>query len=390
MRQNLKSSSRCSIIRSAPIIKLLLEVDMPKDVVSLGQGVPFFAPPTEVVSAIQQASAQPEGYRYTKDVGRDEVLEAVAEKIKQENKIIANPHRNIMMTAGGNQAFLNALLSITDLGDEIIVISPTYFNHVMAIKLAGCQPILLETRPEEGYLPDIDQIKNAISPRTKALVSISPNNPTGAVYPQKLLKSINDLCAEHSLYHISDEVYEYFVFDGAKHVSPGSFDSTLCHTISLFSFSKAFSMSGYRIGYMVYPEHLFEDILKVQDTIGICAPAPSQAGACIALGMGKSYVEKYLDVMRNTRRIFAETLENLENVFFSKTNGSYYFFVGLKTTKPARTICKKLISEYEVVTLPGDIFDCSTPSIRLSYGNVSEETAVEGMSRLQKGLEALL
>lgn len=390
MSQNIKSNSRCSAIRPAPIIKLLLEVDMPNDVVSLGQGVPFFPPPKEVISVIQQASAQSEGYRYTQDVGRAEVLEAVVKKLKQENKITANPNRNIMMTAGGNQAFLNALLSITDCGDEIIVISPTYFNHVMAIKLAGCQPILLETRPEDGYLPDIEQIKNAISPRTKALVSISPNNPTGAVYPQKLLKSINDLCAEHTIYHISDEVYEYFVFDDAKHVSPGSFDSNLSHTISLFSFSKAFSMSGYRIGYMVYPDHLSEDLLKVQDTIGICAPAPSQIGGLAALQIGKSYVETYLDVMRTTRRIFAETLENLDNVVFSKTNGSYYFFVGLETTKHARNICKKLISEYGVVTLSGDIFDCSTPSIRLSYGNVSEETAVEGMRRLQKGLEALL
>jgi len=387
---NAKNSTRCRIVEPAPIIKLLSEVDMPKDVVSLGQGVPFFSPPKDVISAIQYATENPEGFSYTQDIGRNDVLEAVCAKLKKENNINATPQKNIMMTAGANQAFFNALLSITDIGDEIIVVSPTYFNHVMAIKLAGCKPILVKARIEDSFLPRIDEIRQAITPRTKAIVSISPNNPTGAVYPQQLLKSINDLCAEHNIYHISDEVYEYFVFDGAQHISPACFDCTLTHTISLFSFSKAFSMCGYRIGYMVFPDHLSEDPLKVQDTIGICAPAPSQAGASVALELGTSYVQSYLAMMNNTRKIFSETLEQLDSVSFSKTNGSFYFFVYLNTTASARKICKKLITEYGVVTLPGDIFDCKTPSLRLSYGNVSEDIAEKGMRRLQKGLDALI
>lgn len=385
-----KNSTRCRIVEPAPIIKLLSEVDMPKDVVSVGQGVPFFAPPKEVISAIQQATEKPIGYSYTQDIGRSDVLEAVCTKLKKENKINVHPQKNIMVTAGANQAFLNAILAITDIGDEIIVISPTYFNHVMAIKLAGCKPILVNARIEDSFLPDVDEIQKAITPRTKAIITISPNNPTGAVYPQELLKSINDLCAEHNIYHISDEVYEYFVFDGAEHVSPARFDCTLTHTISLFSFSKAFSMCGYRIGYMAFPDHLYEDLLKIQDTIGICAPAPLQAGAIAALDLGKSYVGSFLDVMKTTRKIFSETLEQLDCVSFSNTSGSFYFYIYLDTTTSARTICKKLIKDYGLVTLPGDIFDCKTPSLRLSYGNVSEEIAKKGMRRLQSGLDALI
>src|SRR5262249_42010158 len=183
----------------------------------------------------------------------------------------------VMVTAGANMAFVHALLAITSLGDEVILPVPFYFNHEMAIEMAGCAPVRVPT--DERYQLDLDAIRRAITPRTRAIVTVTPNNPTGAVYPEPALRAVSRLCQDHGLYHISDEVYEYFTYGAARHVSPASFDGAEKFTISLFSLSKAYGFAGWRIGYMAYPESLANAIMKVQDTVIVCPPVISQIAA---------------------------------------------------------------------------------------------------------------
>ena len=380
--------SRTNQIRKAPIIELLSQVSLPKDVISFGQGIPFFGPPAEAIKISAQSMFQPEGFQYSTDNGLIQLRETIAEKIYNEQKVRVDPERHIMVTSGANQGFMNAILTITQPGDEIIFLSPTYFNYIMAAELAGCKPILVQTN--ENFQPNISRLQENISKRTKAIVTVSPNNPTGAVYPPKLLKAINELCRDYSLYHISDEVYEYFIYEGAIHKSPLCFDNSISNTISLYSLSKCFAISGYRIGYMIFPEELQDELFKVQDTIGICAPTPSQLAANEIIPMGPAFCHQFFDVLIENRLLVKSMLSEIDTVQIVWTKGAYYFFVTVDSFKSSFNLAKELIEHYGIIVLPGSMFDFPKCSFRLSYGNLSGEKLVEGLNRLKVGLNRLL
>lgn len=380
--------TRMNTIRKAPIIQLLSQVSIPDDVISFGQGIPFFPPPKSAVDAAKNSMMQAKGYQYSTDAGWLDLRKKIAEKVSSSTKANVHAEHNVMVTSGANQAFMNAVLAITSPGDEIIFLMPSYFNYVMAAQLVSCKPVFVETT--KLFQPEIEKIKTKISKKTKAIVTISPNNPTGAVYSKESLKSINQLCEQNHLFHISDEVYEYFVYDDIKHVSPLNFDQSLGHTISLFSLSKAFGLSGYRIGYMIHPKFLFDDLLKAQDTIGICAPSPSQAAAINAIPLKQSYCTKYFDKIKRNREIVISKLSEIPRVHGSWTKGAYYFFITVDSSLSSLALAKQLIEEYGVIVLPGSMFDVSFCSFRLSYGNLSEKKVNEGITRLINGIQTLL
>ena len=170
-----------------------------------------------------------------------------------------------MVTAGGNNAFIATVLALGDPGDEFILPVPYYFNHEMAITMANCRPVLVPT--DANYQLDLAALRAAITPRTRAIITVSPNNPTGAVYPAAALRAVNQLCAERGIFHLSDEAYESFVYDGAEHFSAASLDGSAPHTISLYSLSKAYGFASWRIGWMVFPEKLEAAMRKIQDTL---------------------------------------------------------------------------------------------------------------------------
>ncbi len=208
---------RTERIQEAPIVKLIADSNVPSDVVDLGQGVPFYGPPGEAIRAAAGALDKESGFKYSPDAGMTSLRETIAEKLASENRVDADSDNNIMVTAGANQAFVNAVLCITKPGDHVLVLSPYYFNHVMAVELAGCKPMVVDT--DSNFQPIIERIDRSITKRVRAIVLVSPNNPTGAVYSKNALREIGALCAENGLYLIADETYEHFVYDDAKHVS---------------------------------------------------------------------------------------------------------------------------------------------------------------------------
>jgi aspartate/methionine/tyrosine aminotransferase len=255
----------------SPIIPVVGElIRQNPGTISLGQGVVYYNPPKEAFTKITEFLEQPDNHKYKAVEGIPQLQQAIAAKLKADNKIEINEKNCIVVTAGSNMGFTNAILAITNAGDEIIIQSPYYFNHEMAAVMANCRPVIVAT--DENYQLKIDAIKAAITPKTKAIVTISPNNPTGAVYPPEALREVNEICHQNNIYHISDEAYEYFTFDGVKHCSPASFPDSSNYTISLFSLSKAYGFASWRIGYMVIPEHLLVSVRKIQDTILICPP----------------------------------------------------------------------------------------------------------------------
>ena len=379
---------RTQRIQEAPIAKLISDAKLPSDIVDLGQGVPFYGPPKEAMLAATAAIQEESGFRYSPDSGFPELRETIARKLASENGVEADMSRNIMVTAGANQAFVNAVLSITRPGDEVLVISPHYFNHVMAVQLAGCKPVVIDT--DRNYQPIVERIGKRISKRARAVVLVSPSNPTGAVYSKDTIDEIGALCAKNGIYLITDETYEHFVYDDAKFVSALSLDKEIEYTISLFSFSKSYGMSGYRIGYAVFPASIYREMLKVQDTLTICAPSPLQFAAEAAMRLGAAYPKQFIPRIERVRRIFVERLTGLDFVEMPVTKGSYYFLLRLRTKKSDWNIAKRLIEEYGVITIPGGVFGTRYPALRVAYANVDESMAEKGISRLEKGLQEML
>jgi aspartate/methionine/tyrosine aminotransferase len=285
---------------------------------------------------------------------------------------------------------MNAILAITNPGDEIIIQSPYYFNHEMAIRMASCRPVIVPT--DENYQLQPDAIAKAITDKIKAIVTISPNNPTGAVYSEAALREVNEICGKRKIYHISDEAYEYFTYNGVKHISPGSFSNSIDYTISLYSLSKAYGFASWRIGYMVIPKHLLGAIEKVQDTILICPAVISQYAALGALQVGRKYCEEYAIAIASVRELVLESLKDLEGLCtITPADGAFYFFLKVNTKLDSFELVKRLVKEHKVAVLPGSTFGMEDGCyLRIAYGSLQEETAVEGIERLVKGLQAIL
>ena len=238
--------------------------------------------------------------------GLPALVERLAHKLRTENGVDVDAGRRLMVTAGANMAFMHAVIAVTEPGDEIILPAPFYFNHEMAIQMAGCRAVAVPT--DDRYQLRVDAIRSALTDRTRAIVTISPNNPSGAVFSEASLREVNALCRDRGLYHIADEVYEYFTYGDARHVSPGSFAGAEGHTISLYSLSKAYGFAGWRIGYMVYPDHLASAMIKSQDTILICPPVISQEAALAAIEVGRAYCEPFVRELAETRGVVLDAL----------------------------------------------------------------------------------
>ena len=228
---------------------------------SLGQGIVFYPPPAEAISYAVQRMAEHSCHGYGPVTGLTELHGAIAEKLRYKNSIPVSSSQCIVVTAGSNMAFHALVLAICDPGDEVVLLRPYYFNHEMTVTMCGCRPVAVDTNGD--LQPDLAAIERAIGLKTRAVVTVSPNNPTGRVYHRDVLRAISRLCARHGLYHISDEAYEDFCYGSRKHFSPASEPQTESHLLSLFSLSKSYGFASWRIGYMVIPLALREAVVKV-------------------------------------------------------------------------------------------------------------------------------
>jgi len=357
--------------------------------ISLGQGVVHYGPPHQAIDAAREAAANPDTHGYADGNGNDDLLAAVADKLRRDNGIDPRGSR-VMVTAGGNMAFVHAILAITEPGDEIILPVPFYFNHEMAIQMADCRVVRVAT--DDRYQLDLAAIQRAVTPRTRAIVTVTPNNPTGAVYPEAALRAVNRLCAERGLFHISDEVYEYFTYGDARHVSPGAFERAAAHTISLFSLSKAYGFAGWRLGYMLYPDRLYDAVAKVQDTILVCPPVISQVAAVAAMRVGPAYPRRFLSGFAEIRDIVFRELRALEPLcVVPPADGAFYCFLRVNADAPPMTVAERLIREHRVAIIPGDAFGMTGGCyFRVAFGALQKETVAEGIGRLVSGLRQIL
>ena len=359
--------------------------------ISLGQGVVHYGPPQQAIDAIGRFLADPQNHKYHSVEGIAPLTEALSGKLAAENGIAVGPENRVVVTAGGNMAFFNALLAIADPGDEIVLLAPYYFNHEMAVAMLNCRAVLVPL--DADYQIDLDAVEAAVTSRTRAIVTISPNNPSGAVYPASTLTAVNHLCRERGIYHINDEAYEYFIYDGAEHFSPAALAGATDHTISLYSFSKAYGFASWRIGYMVIPEALTVAVRKAQDTILICPPVISQYAALGALEAPLDYRRQNVARVAEVRHMVLDELEAGTIVLHDPAGaGSVLLPVAAWTRRWNRcSVVERLVREFGVAVIPGTTFGLEQGCyLRVAYGALERDTIAEGVGRLVRGLKTIV
>ena len=387
----MRESARIHSVQS-PIIPIVADL-MQKHpgTISLGQGVVGYGPPPEALAQIQGFLAEPENHKYRQVIGLPELRDAFKRRFRAQNQITLDSSTStaIVVTAGGNMGFMNALLAIADPGDEVILQSPYYFNHEMAVTMASCQPVVVPT--DENYQLQPELIRQAFTSRTRAVVTVSPNNPSGAVYPESAIRAVNELCRERGAYHIHDEAYEQFVYGEARHFSPGSIPGSRPHTISLYSLSKSHGLASWRVGAMVMPERLLGAVRKIQDTIVICPPVISQYAALGALAANPGYCEGHRRAIAAVRDLVRTELERLYGICdVPPADGAFYFLIRVHSTLKPMEVVERLIREHGVAVIPGNAFGLFEGChLRIAYAALSPETVAEGVGRLAEGLRAI-
>lgn len=386
-------SHRLRAVQS-PIIPVIADlIRQHPGTISLGQGVVGYGPPPEATAALPGFLTDPANHKYQPVGGIPALQAAVRAHLAADYGVpVAAGESAVLITAGGNMAFMNAVLAIADPGDEFILPTPYYFNHEMAITMANCRPVLVPT--DAGCQLDVAALARAITPRTRAIVTVSPNNPTGAVYPAAALRAVNTLCADRGLFHFSDEAYAAFTYDGAAHFPAATLPGAAAHTFSFHSMSKAFGFASWRIGWMVFPARLEAAMRKIQDTLIICPPAISQHAAVGALQAGSAFVRAKLGAIAAVRAIVLRELAPLVadgRAELPAAAGAFYFLPRLRTSLPSFTVAERLIREHRVAVIPGNAFGLTEGChVRIAYGALQPETAAEGVGRLVRGLQAII
>ncbi|XP_030971372.1 aromatic aminotransferase ISS1 [Quercus lobata] len=356
--------------------------------VSLAQGVVYWLPPQQALDRARELVFEPSISRYGADEGIPELREALIKKMRLENKLNKS---SVMVTAGANQAFVNLVLTLCDAGDSVVMFAPYYFNAYMSFQMTGITNILVGPGNPKTLYPDADWLERTLletNPPPKLVTVVNPGNPTGTYIPEPLLKRISDLCRDAGAWLLVDNTYEYFMYDGLKHSClEGN------HIVNIFSFSKAYGMMGWRVGYIAYPtevEGLADQLLKVQDNIPICASIISQRLALYSLELGPEWVtERVKDLVKN-REIVLEALSPLGEDGVRGGEGAIYLWAKL----PGQyvddfEVVKWLARKHGVLVIPGS--SCGCPgNLRISFGGLIESECKAAAERLRGGLEELV
>jgi aspartate/methionine/tyrosine aminotransferase len=370
------------------------------DCLSLAQGMVAWSPPAAVDRAVRAALETAGGAgprpidRYGPGLGEPGLLEVVRHELQHERRLDLDDS-TLLVSAGSNMAFHAAVQVICGPGDEVILPVPWYFNHVMALQLAGAVPVAVDA----GLIPDPDRLAAAISPRCRAIVTISPGNPSGLVIPGPILEAINALCARHGLFHISDEAYAAFTHGSTPHRSPGSARGSGAHTLSLYSLSKAYGMAGWRIGYAALPRQLSDALRTVQDTIAIAPPGLNQLAARAALEQGAAWCRPRVAALEAERRRFLAAVATaaaggLPVRLLAEPDGAFYGLLEVALRLDGERLMERLVLEHGVAVLPGEEFGIRPAPgravLRVSYGMLAGPELERALARLLGGLGRLV
>jgi len=358
------------------------------DVVNLGIGQPDFDTPEFIRDAAKLALD--EGYtRYPPAKGFADLRQAIARKLKRENNIIADPDTDIYVAVGAMQVIFNTCLHLLNKGDEVIVVDPGY-DYYSQIRLFGGVPVTVPAYESNLFKVDPADIKAAITDKTKVMIINTPSNPTGAIFDEEILRAIAQMALEHDLFVLSDEPYEHILFDGHQHISIGSFDGMAERTISAFTLSKSYAMTGWRVGYTVAPPAVINEMEKLMEHMVSGVTAVAQRAALAAIEAPQDCVRGMVATYDKRRRVVYEGLNAIDGIKCLKPESTFYAFPNIKSLGLSSwDLAKYLVKEHQVAVVPGSIFGKAGEGyVRLSFA-ASIEQLQEGIARIERGVEAL-
>ena len=352
------------------------------DVCSFSAGEPDFDTPAHIKAAA--AKALDEGKtKYGPAAGEPKLREAIANKLKSNNGLDYKAE-NVVVTNGGKHSLFNLMLALIEPGDEVIIPAPYWLSYPEMVTLAGGKPVIVSTDASTGYKITPETLKQAITTKSKLFVLNSPSNPTGMVYTPEEIKAIAQVIVEADILVVSDEIYEKILYDGATHVSIGSLGEEIFQrTIISNGFAKAYSMTGWRVGYLAGPVDLMKATITIQShsTSNVCTFA--QYGAIAALENSQDCVAQLLQAFTQRRQVMLARLNAIPGLSCAKPDGAFYMFPDIsKTGLKSMDFCNALLEEHKIGTIPGIAF-AADKNIRLSYAT-DMATIEKGLDRLEK------
>lgn len=365
-----KTSNRVTQMPKSAIHEMTRLSKEIEDVAFLSWAKPTSGAPAHIGKAAIEAISRKDVDGYSVSLGLLELRHEVVKKLKRDNNINADVTQ-IIVTVGAIEGLAAAVMAFIDPGDEVIIPSPTYSTHINQVVLASGKPIFVPAIEEEGFALDVHGIEKAITPKTKAIMYCSPSNPTGTVFSEKQLRELAQIALQHNVMVITDEAYEYFVYDDHKHFSIASIPEMHKNVVSCFTFTKTYAMTGWRIGYLHAHEDLIPQINKAHIPFSICAPVISQYAALAALKGSQDCVLEFKNKYLSARNLMCERLDKLSRVFtYQKPGGSYLMFpkIVVREGSDSKTFCVRLLREARVSTTPGvDFGPTGEGHLRLSF-----------------------
>ena len=364
-----------------------------KPVIGFGAGEPDFPSPDYVVDAAIKAAADPKNHKYSPAAGLESLRQIIAKTTKDYSGFEINSD-NVIVSNGGKQSILTAFLSILDPGDEVIIPAPYWTTYPEAVKIAGGNPVFIETEKSNNFKVTVEQLEKSKSKNTKMLVWCSPSNPTGVVYSKEEAEEIYEWIFKNDLWILSDELYEHLVYEGETSPSPAIYDPELKNTIVVNGVSKSYSMTGWRVGWLIGNKSVIGLGKKIQSQATSNVSNVSQLAAEAALLNGLE-VTNEMKIAFNRRRLFAtEKINSIPNLNVVDSTGAFYLFVdvshycsGKNGLNTSEEFCDWLLENYFIAFVPGEVF--GTPGfMRLSYA-LSDEDLDNGLSRLSEAIDNL-
>ena len=342
------TAKRLTTISPLGIKKFLDMAKTHPDVISLGAGEPDFATPQHIVDA--GINALKDGCtHYTGVLGDSDLRSAIAQKLRDENGLEYAPDETLV-TMGSSEALSIALQTIVDPGDEVLLPDPSYMAYGPSVRLAGGVPVYVPISEENRWIPDSRAVSRKITKHTKAMIIPSPCNPTGSVYPRDTIEEMAELAMNHDLFVVSDEIYEKIVYEFSVHTSIASVEGMRDRTFLVNGFSKAYAMTGWRVGYLACPKALMDELLKIHQYCAICAPAVSQRAAYAALTGPQDCVREMVGEYDRRRKMIVAELNRIDGISCQAPSGTFYAFPSVKKLmKEGGKVIRSYLAEHGAV-----------------------------------------
>ena len=386
-------ANRMTAIPFSGIRKVFEEVNRKEkageNIIRLEIGRPDFDTPNHIKEAGKLALDQGRVH-YSSNYGIIELREAIAEKLKRDNGLSVDPDSEVIVTVGANEAVFISMMALLDPGDEVLIPDPCWLHYFYCARMAGAIPVSVPMRMENRFNPNIEDFRSRLTPRTRMIVINTPNNPTGAVYSERVLKELAELAIENDLFVISDEIYEKMVYNGERHYSTATFPGMRERTITINGFSKIYAMTGWRLGYAVADKELISALIRIHQYTTVCATSFAQWGAIEALKGPQTEAKRMVKEFDRRRMLVYDALQEMQGIHVVEPKGAFYIFPNIRELgKTPEELTRYLLEEAKIAVIPGTTLgEFGVDFIRISYANSYENLEI-AMERMHVALKKI-